>query len=303
MWFSGKRAAGLAGIGIFPDGICVARVRRETGRRPVVEAYEMTPLNGEEPAKVLTRVTRQSLKHTRCVTVLNPSDYKLILTEAPDVRAQELRSALRWRVKDLIDFHVNDATLDAFELPEGNRGAGGRSMFVVVAENRLVRARVDLMDTAGVELEAIDIPELAQRNIAALTPEDAVGTAFLSLTESSGLVTITRQGELYFSRTLDIGRMALTGTEPEAAFDRLVLEIQRSLDYFDSHFRQSPVAHLLLDPQAASVAGLTERIAASVNVKTKVLALGEIFEWPGRMPPTPALAVLGAALRDEEVVL
>ena len=295
---------GLTAIGISADSLAVVRAWREPGRKPVVDVYDVHPLAGEETARVLARlVTRYQLKRATCTTVLNLDDYKLLLTEAPDVRAEELRAALRWRLKDLIDFHVNDAAIDAFDLPQGSGSGQGRSMFAVVAQNRVIRERVGLLQAAAVHLDIIDIPELSQRNVAALTPEDVSGVAFVSLTDRAGLITITRQGELYFSRTLDLGTAAWSAGDPAVSADRLVLEVQRSLDYFDSHFRQSPVAHLLLDPVAASVPSLVTHLAANLNVRVGSWDPRTTLDWQVEVPAQPWLAVLGAALREEQVVL
>lgn len=304
LFAKGRRKPGLTAVGLYTDGACVARVVREPGTRPVVDAYEFRPWDGEDQVKVLSRLSaRYNLKRNLCTTPLNINEYKLLLTEAPDVRADELRSALRWRLKDLIDFHVNDAALDAFELPQGNRTGQARAMFAVVAENRLIQARVDLLHQAGIALDVIDIPELAQRNIAALTAEDASGTACLSLTEQAALITITRRGELYFARSLDVGLALLKAEGRDAHFERIVLEIQRSLDYFDAHFREAPVAYLLLDPNAAAVPELTQRFGAGLNVKVRPLDLAQLFEWKTEAPTAACLQVLGAALREEKAAL
>ncbi|MHB1951449.1 MAG: agglutinin biogenesis protein MshI [Acidiferrobacteraceae bacterium] len=299
-----RSTGGLAAVGLYPDGVCVARVRREGVRRPAVEAYEFHPWGDEERSKVLSRAAaRHQLKRARCTTVLAPDEYKLIPTEAPDVRPDELRAALRWRLKDLIDFHVNDAAIDAFELPKDNRAGQPRSMFAVVAKNDVIQGRADELCGAGINLDVIDIPELAQRNLAALIPEDAAGVALLTLTAGGGLITVTRQTELYFSRTLDMGCDALVSGDAEAARDRLVLEIQRSLDYVDSHFRQAPVGHLVLDGHTAALPGMMERFTSSLNVKVTTLDIERLLEWSVEPPKQPHLPVLGAALRAETVVL
>ena len=130
---------------------------------------------------------------------------------------------MRWRVKDLIDFHINDATLDVFDVP-GERVAGrARQMYAVAARSAVIQKRVDQLDAAGINLQVIDIIELAQRNLATLLPEDARGVALLSFTAGAGLLTITKQSELYLSRNLDIGLDALTQSEnPSDYFDRIV---------------------------------------------------------------------------------
>ncbi|HJX19092.1 MAG TPA: pilus assembly protein PilM, partial [Acidiferrobacterales bacterium] len=198
--------SGLTAIGVQADGVCLARVERQGANRPRLMACVFQAMVSGEAGKNVAQLSSQhDLKRARCTTVLGEGDYQLLLTEAPDVGADELKQALRWKIKDLIDFHINDATLDVFDLPGAAPGAKAREMYTVAARNESIQQRVDLLTGAGIGLEVIDIPELAQRNLAALLPEDTAGVAMLSLQEKSGLITITRQGFLYLSRSLNLG--------------------------------------------------------------------------------------------------
>ena len=88
-------------------------------------------------ARVLARLPN---RRAPTVSVLDPDSYRLLLVEAPDVPADELRAAVRWRVKDLIDFHVDDAVIDVFEMPQHARG-GRRRRRLGEREVRAGRAR------------------------------------------------------------------------------------------------------------------------------------------------------------------
>lgn len=285
--------------------MCLARIARKNGKRPVLTAFEFRSwAEGESQEKVLGRLASDyGLKRAPCTTILALSEYSLLLTEAPEVPPDELRAAIRWRVKDLIDFHINDAALDVFDVP-GERVVGrARPLYAVAARSAAIQKRVDLLDAANINLQVIDIPELAQRNLAELLPEDAVGVALLSFSANGGLLTITKQGELYLSRNLDVGLEALShGGEAAAYFDRIVLEVQRSLDYYDSHFRQPPVAGLVLAPTPDPIAGLDDHLRANLNVGVSVMNLGQLIEQREQLGPLPqsrCLLAIGAALRRE----
>ena len=49
------------------------------------------------------------------------SAYSMVQLEAPELEPDELREAMRWRVRDLIDFPVEQAAIDVFHLPESQR--------------------------------------------------------------------------------------------------------------------------------------------------------------------------------------
>lgn len=299
---------GLAGLELREDGVSLVRVQREPGRLPRVTACAFAPWSGADRAAALRRMAAEfDLERVRCATVLDPDEYSLLLTEAPDVPADELRSAMRWRIKDLIDFHVDDATIDVFDVTMPNNPGKTRSMYVVAARNSAIQRRVDLCHAADVDLDVIDIPEMAQRNLAAVLPEDVRGVVMLTLAGARGLITITRQGELFLSRRFEIGLDALGAADDVAAhFDHVALEIQRSLDYFDSHFRQAPVDQLVLSPSAGEVAGLLDHLNQNLNLKAAVLDLGQVLQFDSAHAPLlagPCLTALGAALRQEEKVL
>jgi MSHA biogenesis protein MshI len=300
---------GLTGLELRADGATLVRVVREPGRAPRVTAcagVEWSDAN--DKARTLGRLAAvHDLGRARCATVLDADDYSLLLTEAPDVPSDELRAAMRWRVKDLIDFHIDDATIDVFDVTAPSSPGRTRSMYVVVARNSAIQRRVDLCDAAGVALDIIDIPEMAQRNLASILPEDVSGVAMLTLTETRGLITITRQGELFLSRRLDLGLEALRrAADATPLFEQIGLELQRSLDYFDSHFRQAQIDRLVLSPSAGAVAGLVEHLDRNLNLSASVLDLAAALQLESghaELLAERGLMALGAALRVEEKAL
>ncbi len=296
---------GLTAVGLGADGVFLVRMLREPGKRPRILHWDFRPVSADASQdKVLSALARDyELKRARCTTLLDVADYQLLLTEAPDVHADELKAALRWRVKDLINFHINDASLDVFDLPGDVVPGRAREMYVVAARNSAIQERADVLDAAGINLDIIDIPELAQRNVASLLPEDANGVAMLTLQASSGLVTLTRQGLMYLSRTLNVGTETLEGAIEQAGYyDHIVLEIQRSLDYYESHFREAPIRHLVLGGAAAGLPPLIEHLRANLNVQVSALDLSQLLDCDKTLPEglqLRCLAHIGAALRQE----
>ncbi len=134
-WRRGRRDAGLAGIGVHASGLSLVRVVRNAQVPARIAIAEFRPYDGAEPDRVLARLVQDhDLKRQPCTTLLGEGEYRLLQTEAPDVKSEELRAALRWRIKDLIDFHVNDATLDVFDVPVRMPGRAAL-VYVVVGRN------------------------------------------------------------------------------------------------------------------------------------------------------------------------
>ena len=290
------------------DGFSLARIERADAARPRLRACAFLPYDADDRGKQLARLAaQQQLKHARCTTLLDEPDYQLLLTEAPDVKPDELKAAIRWRIKDLISFHINDATLDVFDVPGTENTGRAREMYVVAVQNRAVQQRVDLMDGAGVNLRIIDIPEMAQRNVAALLPEDERGVALLAFHAHGGLITLTRGGELYLSRPLNIGLDMLQRTDNQTGyFDQVVLEVQRSLDYFESHFRAAPIRNVALAPLPHAIPGFADYLGANLNTQIITVDLARLMDCDSELPPSlqaGCFTTLGAALRQEVKVL
>jgi MSHA biogenesis protein MshI len=216
---------------------------------------------------------------------------------------------------DLIDFHIDDAVVDVFDAPASGAHGQQKNMYVVVSRTSAVQQRVDELQQADANLATIDIPELVLRNITAGLPENEAGVAMIYLTRERGLIVITRQSALYFARTLDIGYDYLNqvvadagalGLESNSAFDQLVLEVQRSLDYYDRYFVQPPVAGLVLAPMEVPVPGLDDYLHQALGQSVRYLDIGEVVDCEQPLSAAQqahCLPAIGAALRQEPTSL
>ncbi len=321
----------MTGISILAEGIGVARIIRESPTAPpklTVCEYFPTPSAAERPAILNEIAAKFQLDSATCTSLMDAGNTSLLLVEAPEVDPTELKAAVRWRIKDLIDFHIDDAVIDVFDI-EGQRERGrANMMYVVVARFSAVREHIDLLENARVGLNVIDIPELAQRNVATLLKEDQIGVALLHFSPHSGLLTITRQGSLFLARTLEFGSDHLgaessltadlgddgagdtTDTGLSAGLRRLldsiVLEVQRSLDYYESHFGLPPVSGLVIAPTEQAVPGMLGYLSNSLGLPVRLLDLNSVLDSEQTIDDVlqaRCFAAIGAALRVEERAL
>jgi MSHA biogenesis protein MshI len=290
------------------DGVSAASVARRADGKPAVTVATFFP--GAPGAEALEKAGRElHSADYRCTTVLGGSDYRFMSVEAPNVPRAELKSAMRWRMKDVLDFPVIDATYDVLDIPLDPNAAvrPQQSIFAIAARNSVIQARQKLFSQSKIRLRTIDIPEMAQRNVSALLEPDGRGIAMLSFGEDGGLLTVSWRGELYLSRRIDVTLAQLLDADQERrhqSFDKITLELQRSLDNFDRQFSFISVAKLVLAPSGA--AGLEEYLAGNIYTRVETLDLAEVLD----LDATPELAdaarqqrffvAIGAALRVEE---
>jgi len=232
----------------------IARLQRTPGEAPrlLQLSREALPVPGAGRAG-LKRA--HHLERYRGLTLLPHDSYRFLKTETPDVPETELAEAMRWRIKDQLDYPVEEAAIQVLPIPADPAPGRQASAFVVAARTEAVRDLVQDFQKDGLPLDVIDVRELAQRNLAHLFEEPERGLATLSVTPEGSLLTLTANGELYALRQIDIPLAALR--DPDASrrtelFDRLTLELQRSLDSFDRQHGQIPVARLVLLPMPDS---------------------------------------------------
>lgn len=307
-----------AQVAVCPDdsAIAVARIRRDKDTTPLLELCDVRPLESVslQDAEIARLTRSHHLDDYHCVSTLESGSYSLLLVEAPDVQPDELKAAVRWRVKDLIDFHIDDAVVDVFEVPDQRTVGRNKMMYAVVARTDTVRQRIDQLLRAGLHLEVIDIPELALRNVTSLLPEDTGGVAFVYIGDNNGIITITRKSILYLSRHIEQGTGSLPDTPTlqddreliEGWLDNIIIEIQRSLDYYESHFAHPQVSSLIVAPMNRDIPGVADYLTSQLGIPARMLDVNELID---AVEPVAAdiqsrsLVAIGAALRQEAVAL
>ncbi len=347
MWQSFKKSVAndsRSGLSIDHSRVAFARVQRVAGGvlRLAAVTIVQDPNNEMWAHQLAARMKSIDLAQSRVTSVLPDGSYQLLLVEVPNVPADEINSAARWQIKDLLDFPVDDTVVELFKMPEQSSRDAKPMAYAVATQRSSIKEHTELLQGAGFALDIIDIPELCTRNIATLLPQDADGVAFFHFTETHAILTVTRQGVLYLVRRIDIGRRAIksasnvnfrvddfnvdvassavleieespddhegfsvitansTQTELVSA---IVLEVQRSLDYYEGHFDSGPPTELVLAP-GSDIGGLAKMLNEQLGLTVSNLDFNKLFEMQSALSPTEqgaCLLAVGAALRSESL--
>ncbi len=280
----------------------------------------------DTPQAFAKRVRALGLPAHDVIAVLPLAQCQLLQIEAPAVPPEELKAAARWRIKDMVEAHLDDLTLDVMAVGDG-RARATRQLFVAAANTRAVRETGDWTRTAGLQLSVIDIRETAQRNLqtalARAQGRAERATAALMLHGDQCLLTISAAGELFYTRRLDWDAEVLTaapaaggnaavapadvsaatlemmdivdyGAEPqdegsaEADVARIVIDLQRSLDVWERSWPGLPLAGIVVhaNGQSAALAALLER---SLGLPVEALDPLAIFPGLDGVAATPAV--------------
>jgi MSHA biogenesis protein MshI len=309
LFFGKKRQPGWLALRLGQDHVDLVHVVRPPDGKPEIELCDSYRKQGSD-AETLARLRKEvKLDGYRCTTLLRSEEYQVHQVDAPNVPRAEMKTAARWRVKDLVDYPLDEATVDILDIPvDPEAPARKHSIYAITARNSVIESYIKSFNAADVALDVIDIPDLGQRNIAALFEPAGRGAAMLGFYEQEGILTFTRGGELYLARRIEISLAQLMAADAERRnqlFERIALELQRSLDHFDRQYQYVTVAKLLLAPLPQDI-GLQSYLTANIYVPVETVDLGTVMNFPGvpelKHPERQAqcLATIGAALRDEE---
>lgn len=298
---------GWAGVDAAPDGLFGASVLppAEMGGKPVVagcSAVEGAALD----AQSLPRLA-ESMAANGCswVVPLDRKAYKILVIEEPAVRQDEMEQSVRWAISNMIDYPIADANVSWMKIPTSkllpNRPP---HIYVVATRSETVAAHVQAFKLAKLPLRAIDIQETAQRNIASLVAKPGEGLALLAAGKRGVQLTITFDGELYLDRHIDENLFgeSVDQAARERARERVVLQVQRSLDFINRTLPFMDIQRLVLAPMPEE-SELRNQIAENLAVAVEQLDLSKVLDI-SRAPQLQQMAsqadyfvALGAALR------
>jgi MSHA biogenesis protein MshI len=282
----------------------LVHMRREPGRKPAVLLADSVEKGVDDEATLSALKKPMRLDHYRCTTLLSHGKYQLIQTDAVAGAPDEAREVVRWKLKDQVEFPVDTAAIDLLPIPSDGRTP---QVFAAISPESAIAPLVQAFQAARVPLAAIDLPEMSQRNLATLFAEEGRGQATLIFDEDEGLLTFTRDGELLVVRHVELtARQLMTadGDRRGMLFERIALDVQRSLDNFDRMYSAIPLAHLLVAP-IPGVDGFLAHLRANLTISvvpldvSRVLDLGAVPALLDPLRQFQCLRAIGAALRDE----
>jgi MSHA biogenesis protein MshI len=190
-----------------------------------------------------------------------------------------MKNAARWRIKDLLDYPVDTATVDVLDIPPPpdttNRG---HSIYAVAAKNDVIRECMDRFSRLHLHLSVIDIVETAQRNIAALLEPPGRGLGTLYPARDHVLFTVNFRGELYLARRIDVSleELETLGEKADEAKNRILLEVQRSFDHLDRQFPFVGVAKVVVAPTPADT-GLQSYLASNLDIPVEEVRVADLL--------------------------
>jgi MSHA biogenesis protein MshI len=312
-----NRKSGAVGVMLHAEAVALARLAHLRGHKPRVDAFASRALgDATEQAEALRDLVReQNAQGAPCVLTLEPGAYTVVQVERPAVPAEEMRSAVRWRIKDLLDYPADEAVVDVFDVPGLEERGRAPSVYVVAAHQHELKRRIEMIAEADLQLAKINITELALRNLALLAAEGEESISLVHMFRHRGMIAIVRAAALYVARNLEHGYAeveslvaaagsaeSLNAPDNQELYERIALEFQRTMDYYDSYFAQPPVRKMLLLARTQRLSDLADYARDNLGLDVTPCDLHALLEIAGEGDAETladcALAIAGALDED-----
>lgn len=242
-------------------------------------------------------VDKYHLYGEQCQVVLAPSLYQLVLMDALEVPVDEMAKALRWQLKGLIDYPLNDIAVDAFIVPPHGGGKKRKKVFVAATLQSALLNKITFFENSLLKVIGVSIAELA---ISHLLNQGTLSTdspvIVISYDNELCHLYLFYQGELYLFRGLSISKSIMSPNS--SANQDMLLEIQRSIDYCLMELKLPEPNHIIFTPSFYDAKDLFTYLQGEINKTVHVLDVNSLFTSDPLTPETMSQAfyAIGGAM-------
>lgn len=209
-------------------------------------------------------VQENSLAGTPCHFALSSHWYRIHQIDRPNVNDDELFDAIQWPLQEITGTD-KPIVYDYAEMPV--QVSGQNKLLTIAVAKEEVEKLTSVIFNADLDLKSITVEELATNHLVAIQDEPII-----TLVQEHGevvVLNIVKNNTLYFSRRLkgfeNIGGFSEKELEMGIT-DSMCVQIQRSMDFFESQLRQAPIRRILLKLDSPHIPFLCEQISGAMGV-------------------------------------
>lgn len=251
-----------------------------------VIAYCFYPKEGDIIEHEIAIEPEQHLRHlsqlhdnkaltASCHLVLSPKQYQIVQVDKPNVPADELLAALKWSIKDQVNFPVDDVTLDYFDAP---LISGQQKINVVCAQHSILKKIVLELHQQDINLTNITVEEFSFTQL--LGVENDAKLLVCQQPNEDIIILIVKAGQLFSHRRLrGTAKVGLRSVDELSMgiIDNLSIEIQKSIDFFERQLKQSPVKSIQVLLPVENEAFIARKLSENTHLNVELLTLPKLL--------------------------
>jgi type IV pilus assembly protein PilM len=300
-------SSGVKMVEIVEAGKNVYRVERYAveplGRDTVVDGNIANIEAAGEALKKCWRNLGTRVKHVALALPTAAVITKKVILPA-NLREEDMEYQVQSEANQYIPFSLDEVNLDFQVLGEAASGPDEVDVLIAASRKDKIEDRVAAAEAAGLKVAVMDVESYAQQAAFQLIQGASTGiseehvTALVDIGATVTRVTVMANGKTEYQREQQIGGNMLTADiarhfdmSPEDAEagkrvgnlpdtyrsevlqpfnDKIVMEVQRALQFFFTSTQFNKIDHILLVGGSAMLDGLEEMIAQRTSVRTLV---------------------------------
>ncbi len=285
----------IAGIAILSDKVQLVKAEPNGEKYKCVAFVEIPISNEDQTISALVKLINDySLTSAKTTIVLPANKVESTQIERSELPENDIQTTLPWKVKDLINIAPMDMICDYIEMPLQPTGQQPKAQVLAVAKSYLEKITQPFHD----EKAAISAITTEQFALAKLQQTgNASQLIFIQHKKMDGTLLIVKNQEICFARKIR-NTAPIVDMTPEqlemGGSDTIAIEIQRSIDYYESQLKQPPIKNALLAMEGNNAELMITALNKVLPVKTKLIPLDNL-ESDQELDPK-FISAVGAAL-------
>jgi len=232
-------------------------------------------LNDDEEVQLLLLElsNRYDLAGKKCQLVLMPGQYQLLMTERLEVPMEEMAQALKWRIKGLLDYPIDDVSISVCEIPPHGISGQKKAVFLAATQQSWLEKKIDQFGRAYMSISNVTIADMAIRNIISDKYDNGQPLACLYIDTLVSKIIIYNKHNLFLIRQLSHNINLNDKGAMSSALDNILLEVQRSYDYCVSELKLNSPSKLIVSPRVVSHKELYDYLQTNLSTPVEAIDL------------------------------
>ena len=297
-FFASKSTDSFVGIALYSAYVRVVRLKENDNELLSCELAEQYPLESPEqlPQLLENIIAELSLQNSQCVLVIPPEKVESVQIEMSELPTVDIQASLPWKLKELVSIPPQDMICDYIEMNIQPLGQQPKAQ-IMVTSRTYIETILEPFHKAKVSISGITTEQFVLARMQTL--EDLAQLVFVQHKEMAGILLILKNQQICFARKIR-GTDAVINMGPEQVkeygADMIAIEIQRSIDYYESQLKQPPIKDVLMAIAGPNEALIGEILNMNLPVKTRAVKANNSVEDEAGKVSLAYLAALGGAL-------
>lgn len=293
--------SGFCCINITTEELIFVKIRESETHRIIDLCLSYPYTNKNNLFTLLSNIVKEhQIKNALTSLVLQSDDYQLIVTDALPVAVTEFQAAIRWKIKDLLKFPIDDVVIDSFPVPKTHT-AQNKIMVIAARASELIELS-EAIQQCGLKIRSISVPEIGLLAITNLYADPNAITTCIYIQDTYIQLLMIAHETIYVSRQLKFTINTENELTLEQSINHLAAELQRSFDYYHSLWPSSAPMQLILAATKSISKEAIEQLSETIRMPIQIINLMQKFESTQKLDVAEQgkfLMAIGGALAEK----